>query len=280
MKSIDTLVSDIYGLFSDDETPPFSEDSVRGFAEKLSQRVNERIAESRVPGRLRLSNIGKPCRRQLWYSVNEPEAAEQLPPEARIKFLFGDILEEMLLWLAKEAGHTVEGEQDEIDLYGVKGHRDGVIDGHLVDVKSASSYSFSKFRDHLTPDVDAFGYIPQLQSYLHGSSDDSTVRDKSSASFLVIDKTLGKIALDTHQKDNVDYRSKVDELQRVLSEPTPPDRAFKAEPFGKSGNEKLGVACSYCPFRKACWPGLRTFSYSTGPVSFTKIVREPDVPEV
>lgn len=185
----------------------------------------------------------------------------------------------MLLWLATEAGHKVEGEQDEVRFHGVKGHRDAIIDGHLVDCKSASSYSFNKFRDHLTPDGDAFGYIPQIQTYLRASGEDPKLVFKDSASFLVIDKTLGKITLDTHQKDSVDYEGKVNELREILVRDTPPPRDFAPEPFGKSGNEKLPVVCSYCPFKKLCYPHVRTFVYSTGPVYLTKVTREPDVYE-
>lgn len=280
MKSIDTLVSDIYGLFSDDKTPPFSEGSTRRFADDLSKRISERISEARQKGGLRLSNIGKPCTRQIYYDIHHREEAEPLPPEARIKFLFGDILEEMLLWLAREAGHTVEGEQDEISVHGVKGHRDAIIDGHLVDCKSASSYSFAKFNNHLSAFDDSFGYIPQLQTYLEGSQDDQRLQDKDRGSFLVIDKTLGKLTLDTHTKTDVNWKDKIDDLQEALSKPTPPPRRYSAEPDGKSGNEKLGVECSYCPFRRKCWPGVRVFAYSTGPRYLVTVKREPDVPEI
>ena len=63
--------------------------------------------------------------------------------------MFGDILEELLLFLAKEAGHTVTGQQDTLSISGVNGHRDAIIDGRLVDVKSASSYSFRKFKNNV-----------------------------------------------------------------------------------------------------------------------------------
>ena len=279
-KSIKTLVEDIYGLFSDDKTEPFSETSIGDFAHRLGRKISSRIADERSPPSLRLSNIGTPCRRQLYYRVRNAESAEPLPPEARLKFLFGDILEEMLLWLASEAGHKVEGEQDEVDFHGVKGHRDAIIDGHLVDAKSASTFSFNKFAAGLTSDGDAFGYIPQIQTYLRASEDDGRLLDKDSGSFLVIDKTLGRLTLDTHKKDSVDYERKVNELREILARDQPPPRDFSPEPFGKSGNEKLPVVCSYCPFKKLCHANVRTFVYSTGPVYLTEISRLPDVPEV
>ena len=54
---------------------------------------------------------------------------------------------------------------------------------------------------------------------------------------------------------------------------------YSAELEGKSGNEKLGFECSYCPYKAECWPGVRGFAYSYGPVFLTKVVRTPSVPE-
>ena len=83
-----------------------------------------------------MSSIGQPCERKLYYEVNSPEDAEELRPEVYMKFLFGDLTELLLLFLAEASGHTVEGTQDEQDIVGIKGHRDAVIDGTLVHVSS------------------------------------------------------------------------------------------------------------------------------------------------
>ena len=275
-KSIETLVADIYDLFRRDDWNP-DPDLVRDFGLKLGQHIANRASESRGQPSLRLSNLGTPDRK-LWFTVNAPEKSEPLPPEARIKFLFGDILEELLLFLAKEAGHDVQGQQDEIEINGVKGHRDAVIDGRVVDCKSASSYSFRKFESNGLRSDDPFGYLNQLGSYLAGSPD-ATERDV--ASFLVIDKTLGKITLDTYPKDDTDYDQLVEHKRSVLALPEPPpEKCYPDEPEGKSGNRKLAVGCSYCPFKHDCWEGLRTFIYSTGPTFLTEVVKEPKVPEV
>src|SRR5690606_19057418 len=124
---------------------------------------------------LRVSNLGTPCDRRLWFSINHPELAEPLEPHTRLKFLLGDVWEAVLLFLAKIAGHRVEGQQDEISLHGVLGHRDAVIDGTIVDVKSASSFSFDKFENHLKPEDDSFGYLTQINSYLEAAQDDPIV---------------------------------------------------------------------------------------------------------
>lgn len=279
-KTIDTLVDDIYALLDPNYQHDFNEQNVSDFGRRLAHHISGRLKESKRHPTLRLSNIGTPCRRKLWYSINLPEAAEPLPPAARFKFLFGDILEELLLFLAKEAGHAVEGEQDELDINGVKGHRDAVIDGRVVDCKSASTYSFKKFASNGLREDDPFGYIDQLGAYLYGAKDDPLVREKDVASFLVVDKTLGNICLDTYPKNDVDYSSRVGELKEMLSKDEPPERAYEAVADGKSGNKKLCVQCSYCDFKKECWTGLRTFLYSSGPTHLVEVAKEPKVLEV
>ena len=265
MKTIDTLVEDIYDLFR--SRTKFSPERVESFAKALAEKISDRMEEEQGKPALRMSQIGMKCDRELWYKHNIPELAKALPPETKIKFLFGDILEELLLFLAEEAGHTVEDRQKEVHIDTVKGHIDGIVDGTLLDAKSASSYSFKKFQDHLSWDEDAFGYIDQLGGYLEANQTNKTLKEKNQAGFLVIDKTLGKITLDIHPKNNVDYLAKVAEKKAVIKQPLPPPRSFFDQAEGKSGNRKLGTKCSYCSFNETCWPGLRTYFYARGPVS-------------
>lgn len=235
--------------------------------------------EERSPT-LRMSNIGKPDR-QLWYSINLPEKAEDLRPNTYLKFLYGDLIEELLLFLAELAGHRVEGRQDEHSIAGVKGHRDGVIDGVLVDAKSASPYSFLKFKNHLLdiPGNDGFGYIPQLQSYLSSSKDDPIVQDKTRAAFLAMDKVHGDLALDVHEKDDKDWEAEYNRKKEMVLGPIP-ERCYEPIPHQQSGNLALPTLCGYCSWKKECHPGLRTFLYSNKPVFLTKVVREPNVLEM
>lgn len=280
MKQIETLIEDIQTILSPRVSHSFDEENVQAFGQRLASHIRTRLAESRGRPTLRLSNIGTKCWRKLWYLINEPERAEQLPPSAYLKFLFGDILEELLLFLAKEAGHTVEGCQDEIEIGGVKGHRDAIIDGRIVDCKSASSFSFKKFSSNKLREDDPFGYLDQLGSYLEASLEDPRLTDKDVASFLVVDKTLGHLCLDTYPKSDIDYESKINDLKNILSLPEPPPRAYEQVPEGKSGNKKLGVNCSYCEFKFHCWPNLRVFNYSSGPMFLTEVVKEPKVMEI
>ena len=275
-KELKTLIPDIKKVFEEPHT--FEEKNVQSFANSLARLVADRINPSRGKPSLRMSNLGSKCDRKLWYSINTPERLEKLPFATRIKFLYGDILEQLLLFLAKEAGHKVEGEQDELSISGVVGHRDAVIDGVTVDVKSASTYSFKSFSNHLSRSEDKFGYIDQLGAYLYAGKADDLVSEKHKAAFLVVDKTLGHICLDEHEETGINYDQLVENKKKMLAGPLPP-RGFSDEPMGKSGNRKLCTECSYCPSKHDCWPSLRTFIYSYGPEHLTKVEKLPNVPE-
>lgn len=232
---------------------------------------------------LRMSNFGTKCDRKLWYSVNIPEKAETLPPHARLKFLYGDIIEELILSLAEEAGHTVEGRQDTLELEGIVGHRDAIIDGMLVDVKSANSRSFSKFRKRYEDNLDDIWfstYIDQLQLYLHASQSDERLRMKDVGAFLAVDKEMGHIVLQMVPRAKIDWKVQIERKKRMVEQRTPPPRAFNDEADGMSGNRKLCTYCSYCNFKSECWSGLRTFVASTGPKHLTVVKREPNMLEV
>lgn len=278
MPDIKTLVSDIYKLV--DQGGEVSDELVSSFGHGLAEIVRDRLKERPAETYLRPSNIGEACDRKLWLLINRPEVVEPLDPETKLKFLIGDLHEAILMFLAEASGHEVRGRQDTVGIAGVSGSRDGVIDGVLVDAKSASSRSFTKFVDGLKPDTDAFGYIKQLNFYLHASDDDDIVTDKERAAFLASDKQLGKITLDIHQRGNIDFGKLIAEKRDMLASDRLPRRGYSPVPSGKSGNEKLGVACSYCPVKSACWPGLRTFIYSYGPEYLVTVVNEPRVFEV
>jgi hypothetical protein len=111
MPSIETLVDDIYALFSNPDLT-VTDAEAEDFGRRMADMIKSRMVGQNKKTVLRMSNIGENCTRKLWYSLNQPDALENLPPEARIKFLFGDILEVLLLFLAKKAVHNVYGDQD------------------------------------------------------------------------------------------------------------------------------------------------------------------------
>lgn len=279
MKSIKTLVADIYELFHPKTKVVPKDEDLDTFCANIRAKLVEKLS-GEWSGGLRMSSIGQPCARKLWYEVNEPDKAEPSHPSLYIKFLYGDILEQLVLFLAKVSGHTVTNEQEELTVDGVPGHTDGKIDGTPIDVKSASGYGFKKFQKGVTKDDDAFGYLSQLGLYNYALGNPT-----KSAAFIALDKSSGEIAVDEHDDLNdTDYHDLIAQRKKIVSLKEPPPRGFSDKEMGASGNRSLGINCSYCPFKKECWPGLRTFAYKRGedinPVHLTVVARVPDVQEI
>jgi hypothetical protein len=283
MKTIETLVEDIYDLF--DLTPIDMDEAevdkhIDTFGEMLKVHLKSFLYEKpRDRGSLRLSAIGKPDRK-LWYDVNKKLTAETLPPSTRIKFLYGYILEELLLLCATVAGHEVTDQQKEITLEGVVGHQDSIIDGVLVDVKSASGAGFDKFKYNRLTEDDPFGYVAQVSAY-------ATANGLDRAAFLAINKSTGEVCLSQlHSMDMINAKERITHLKNVVSAPFVPDRCYPDLPDGKSGNRRLSVGCVYCEYKRDCWSdanngkGLRAFKYSQGKRYLTQVVKQPDVEEV
>jgi hypothetical protein len=227
-----------------------------------------------------LSGLGPKCPKHLWHSINTPELAEPLPPHAKIKYAYGHIIEHLLIGLARASGHDVRGEQDELVVDGITGHRDCIIDGAIVDVKSSSSRGMEKFKNKTLAQDDSFGYLDQLDAYLVGSLHDPLVTVKDRAYIIAVDKTLGHLVLYEHRLREQRLRKRIEECKQVVRLPSPPPCECGTKPEGKSGNISLDIKSSYSPFKHTCFPSLRTFLYASGPVYLTKVVRTPDVPEI
>jgi hypothetical protein len=282
-KSLSTLVEDVYAILDGDNHHVPDEENVERAGELFKEVLRSRFqAREEKLGEevLRFSSIGKKDR-QLWYA-SRGTPREKLPPKTYLKFLYGDLIEVLLLFLAREAGHTVEFEQGEVECDGVKGHMDAIIDGVPVDVKSASSYSFQKFKSGEFQFDDPFGYVSQLSGYAHA------VDKTDEAAFFVNDKVHGDLTLAYLDKEVIEGNPpgpRIERLRDVIRADEPPPRCYDPVPEGKSGNLKLGVGCSYCDWKEACWQdandgrGLRKFLYARGPVWLVKTVKEPNVEE-
>jgi hypothetical protein len=263
-KTIDTLVDDIYDLLDKGKSRP-NQEFLFGMAAAIMDSVRKQLwfssQEDKRPA-LRMSNIGKPCSRALWYEITAKVEGETYSPQTRLKFMFGDIAEALILYLAKEAGHTVEDQQKEIEIDGIKGHLDAVIDGELVDVKSASAYGMRKFKEATLPTDDPFGYISQISGYANALG-------KTSGTFLAFDKSSGELATYTHS-DLENTSERIASVSADMARTEPPDRAFETVLDRKDKRQKLGINCSYCSYKETCWAdeGLELKFRSGRPVFF------------
>ena len=282
MKKINTIVKDIYSLFekkNEELTEKQVDKCIDDFANSVKVHVKDFLKElPQDKPRLRLSTIGRPDR-QLWYDFKKPHN-EPLAPSTRIKFLYGYILEELLIMLASISGHKVTQQQKQVQVEGVKGHQDCFIDGVLVDCKSASGRGYTKFKYNNLSSDDPFGYISQISAYAEGNGVDE-------AGFLVINKSTGEICYTkVHSLEMINAKERIQRIKKVVKSDVPPDKCYEAIPDGKSGNYRLDTGCVYCNYKYDCWSdandgkGLRIYKYSTGQRYFTHVEKEPNVEEV
>ena len=283
MKSLNNLIEDIYKNIQpicDGESLDLSEEQIDKFGEDMKNVLRNwsspTVRDSRFT--LRMSNVGKPLR-QLWYD-NKSEMDSSVTPITMIKFLYGHILEEVVLMLARLSGHEVSDEQKEVTVNDVKGHMDCKIDGEVVDVKTASSFAFKKFKYGTLPDDDPFGYISQLSGYEQSEG-------TTGGGFLVINKETGELTFYAPDEfDKIDTSKRIKTIRKAFKSKTPPDKCYPEIPEGTKGNMKIHRGCSYCPHKFVCHSdsndgqGLRGFRYAKGVVYFTKVVKEPNVEEV
>jgi len=283
-KKLDTLVDDIYSKLSvlgEGKQLDVSEKDLDELGESIKTALkNWAHPEPRNSTEtLRMSNIGRPTR-QLWYDLNSEESNIPISPPTFIKFLYGHILEEVVLFLVRLAGHKVDDEQRNVSVKGVKGHMDCTIDGEVVDVKTASGYAFKKFRDGTLAEQDTFGYMSQLASY-------EEAMGTNSGGFLALNKETGELALFIPEElDKPNIKTKISKVRKALKSSEPPEKCYDPIPDGVSGNMKLPRECFYCRHKYECHQdtnegnGLRIFQYAKGLAYFTTVVKEPKVKEL
>ena len=282
--TLDNLVSDIYAkidVLNDGEHIDIDDKALEDFGVSMANSLKQwaRPDKRNNSFHLRMSNIGKPFR-QLWFEKQKEEENRRLNPSLYIRFLYGHLLEELLILLVKTAGYKVSDEQKEIEVDGIKGHMDCKINDHVVDVKSASGFAFGKFKKGLLSEDDPFGYLAQLAGY-------EEAEQTEDGGFLVINKETGELCL--HRPEDLDkpnIRQRIKDLKKALTLNTPPDFCYPPIAEGKKGNYRIAKNCAYCAFKKECFKesndnqGLRAFKYAKGLTYFTTVKVAPLVEEV
>ena len=238
-----------------------SDELIEEFGNACKDAFKKQFTEKRQKEfKYRMSNIGKPlC--QLQMEKNGAEA-EPMPYNAKMRNLFGDLIEASAITIMKASGIEVKDVQKKVKHKfknsEISGTMDVKINNKIWDIKSASPYSFTnKFGesggfDALKQD-DAFGYI--AQGYMYGEADKTEF-----GGWIVINKSTGEWCTtevppeDSSKKETIKkVESNIDKLES--------DSSFKKcfsdveEFFYKkpTGNRVLNVSCSFCPYKRPCW---------------------------
>jgi len=281
-KRIDTIATDIKTLvagISNGKPANVTEENMDKFLTNIKEAFNSWNNPIREKdGKLRMSVLGKPPR-QLWYDRFSPKKTKSYDASLNIKFLYGHILEHLLLYLAELTGHKIGDQQKKVEIDNIKGHIDATVDGEVCDVKSASSFSFKKFKTGELVGDDPFGYHAQLSGYEAGMG-------TTGGGFLVMDKSSGDVCFykpDELAKPNVPNLIKT--LQDTLKRNSPPDRCYELSET-KGGNKSLPIGCQFCAHKWECYQdandgkGLRVFKYSNRYVYLAEVNRQPNVEEI
>jgi hypothetical protein len=258
-----------------------TEENLNVFLQNIKEAMlawNKPYNAEKYAGKLRMSILGKPSR-QLWYDKFSPKDKKEENAGLNLKFLYGHIIEHLVLYLAELAGHKIEDQQMKVEIDGVTGHIDSKIDGEICDVKSASSFSFKKFQTGEIVGDDPFGYHAQLSGY-------ETANGTKDGGFLVVDKSTGDICFykpDDMAKPNV--KTLIKDLKNALEQDTPPEKCYPYKEE-KNGNKTLAIGCQFCPHKWECHTdanggkGLRVFRYANKDTILADVIKLPKVDEV
>lgn len=283
-KHISTLATDIKSLIADisnGKPANMTEENLNVFLQNIKEAMlawNKPYNAEKYAGKLRMSILGKPSR-QLWYDKFSPKDKKEENAGLNLKFLYGHIIEHLVLYLAELSGHKIEDQQMKVEIDGVTGHIDSKIDGEICDVKSASSFSFKKFQTGEIVGDDPFGYHAQLSGY-------ETANGTKDGGFLVVDKSTGDICFykpDDMAKPNV--KTLIKDLKNTLEQDTPPEKCYPYKEE-KNGNKTLAIGCQFCPHKWECHTdanggkGLRVFRYANKDTILADVIKLPKVDEV
>lgn len=271
----------------------YMENAVNGKATMSKETIN-RVASDIVDAlsrqfgereprnfKLRMSNVGRPtC--QLWFEKNKPESAQPKSTNFLMNMMLGDIVEAVFKGLLTEAGVKYD-DSDSVTLTlsdgtEINGTYDLVIDGAVDDVKSASDWSYrNKFDSYESlASGDGFGYIGQLAGYAKATG-------KRAGGWWVVNKANGKFKYLPATGIDIDKEmSYIEETSKKVQE-NKFERCFEPEDekFNRklTGNKVLNKNCTFCDFRKACWPNLIEAPQAGSKAQFPKMVQYVELKE-
>jgi len=243
---------------------PISSTIVNEFGEACKEAfVKQFVEERETKFKPRMSNIGKPlCQLQMEKSGAESE----IPPyNAKMRFIFGDLIEALAVAILKSSGIKIEGIQKNVTHTFGKNKINGTYDIKIMDrvwdIKSASPYSFKyKFLEGFDAieKEDTFGYVSQ--GYLY-----SEAEGVDFGGWIAIDKSSGEWAVvETPINDRGHSKKALEQVRnnlKALNDDVPFKRQYEdiEEKFnGKlTGNKVLGKECTFCSYKKACWGDIK-----------------------
>lgn len=207
------------------------------------------------PGVLRLSGCGQCARKQAYGYHGFEKNGKEIDPRSKITFFMGDMIELLMVNLAKVAGCTIEScglEQTTVKLTiagkEIYGHPDGILvhEGkrYLLECKSMSSYSYEKFDKG---DIDD-SYIAQVNAYMKALDLDACL-------FLALNKDNSVLGERVISASNEVVAALSNNMAVVIGS-TPeslPERSCKPDSKGF-----YDWHATYCSYWKTCLPNAKS----------------------
>lgn len=231
------------------------------FGDETKSALKKQFEREERSFKLSMSNVGRPlCQLKM------EKQHGSVNPDGIVRFLFGDLVEDVLLFLLYASGINILAEQKytslEIEGRQLGGTLDIILDlgrgPEVYDIKSASDFAFKSksnmtFKEFLKQD--SFGYCSQLFGYAEAEKilpGGFIFNNKSSGEISVLAVPEHFEELKQEALDKAKYN--------LLNIDTPFKREFDdiEETFNKkkTGNKILGTVCEFCDFKFKCWDNL------------------------
>lgn len=224
--------------------------------------VRRQLVREEKAFRVSPHNVGQ-CPRKLSYLAHG-YARKPLNARTRMTFLYGDLVELLLVTFAKAAGCPITTGDREVQTEVGRGYIDADYEGGLpVEVKSMSDIGFRKFEKDGIDDM--WGYLSQLQCYMRAKGADRGI-------VVGVRKSTGHMHEEIVSRADEKYLPIVKAAQEAVA--THPDMLCR--PVWAMDSLKLltrkkqyeitDPRCRYCDCIDSCWPGVQTEFLSKGPV--------------
>lgn len=218
-----------------------------GTALLIDKAIEKRASEKKDRDYMGVSGIGEECSLKLWYSFHKPQKITD--PRVNRIFDLGNLIEDYVISLLREAGLTVHTHMENGEQYGftdgdIAGHIDGVVLGlpestqpHLFECKSANSKRFAEFvKKGYKHDKK---YWTQIQVYMY-------YMKLKRALVVVMNKDNCELHIERCEYDKKYAERAILRAKEIakFSEADKPMRKYHSKTFYK---------CKFCQWADECW---------------------------
>lgn len=209
---------------------------------RIDDAIQKRIDSKESRSYMGASGLGEPCDRKLWCSYKLPKKLHK--PRTQRIFDLGNMLEDYLVSLIRDAGITIHTHDEDNEQFGfedgiIAGHIDGVLeDGTpvLIEFKSYNSTRFAALKKGGVKENDP-KYYTQIQVYMNKM-------ELESCKFLAICKNDCELYEEDVAYDPIEANWAINRGHDIGAMEEWPERKY---------NHVSHFQCKFCDWQKECW---------------------------